>query len=272
MRTWNKLVVPVVLAPVFAAAPLLTAACEDETAGEMVTYEVRARGQLSGGGNPTEPFENALGYTVELAAAHVAIGPVYLYNARPQATLFERFFGLRSAFACPAHAQYDRGAIVGEVLEHRAVDLFSGSTSLGTTTGEAGVVQSFEVHLHPPGDVPAGGPIDVLEGVTVRFAGVASRDEETIEFEGALDIPDQEIWRIIASIPAEVDLSGSASLEGRAVVNVHVDEWFANVDFAELEENGDAPRQFTEGTAAYEALVMYGLRARSAYSLSWEGS
>jgi hypothetical protein len=269
VRIWKKLVVLAVLAPAVGSVPLVTTACENMTAGEMVSYEVAARGRLSGG-DRVAPFENALGYTVELSSAQLAIGPVYFYSAKPQASLLERFAGINVAFACPVHAQYDHGAVIGEVLEQRAVDLLSASTSLGMTTGEAGVIQSFEVHLHPPGEVPAHSPVDVLGGVTVRLAGVASRDEEAIEFEGALDIPDQEVWRIVTNISADVDLTGEATPNGRATVNVHLDTWFDKVDFSELDENGDAPRQFTEGTVAYEVLVMYGMRSRGAYSLSWE--
>jgi len=251
------------------AVVVAVGACTEETAGEAIEFETGVMGASSGGGSVTS-FTNARGWAVELSEAKVALGPVYLYSAAPLATWFDHLLGVRVAHACPAHAQYDRGTVLGEVLSQYVVDLTTGEVaSTGLSAGEAGFCQMFEVHLHPPGDLPAGSPgpeLDSLNGNTAWIAGTASKEGDVIEFAGGLTIPDEGTMRIVESIPASVDI---AEQSGRAVVQVFVDQWLANVDFSTLPEDPNGgPRAFDPDSQAYTAW-MTGIRSRFSYGLSW---
>lgn len=255
-----------------AALVVAFAACTEETAGESIDFETGVIGANSAGGSVTS-FTNARGWNVELTTAKVALGPVYFYSAPAQATLFDRMLGIRVAHACPAHAQYDRGTVLGEVLQQYVVDLASGQVvSTGVSAGEAGTCQMFEVHLHPPGELPPGSPsseFDSLRGATAFIAGTASKDADVIAFEGGMTIPDEGTMRIVESIPASVPFADLADKSGRAVVEVYLDQWLANVDFSTLPENPDGgPRAFSEDSQAYTAWLT-GIRSKFAYGLSW---
>lgn len=257
-----------------AAAAILSGvfACTEETAGESIEFDTGVVGASSTGGSVTT-FTNSRGWTVELSTAKVAVGPVYFYSAEPYATLFDRVLGIRVAHACPSHAQYDRGTVLGEVLNQYAVDLLSGEvTSTGLSAGESGTCRMFELHLHPPGDVPAGSPngeFSSLQGFTAYIAGTASKDADVIPFEGGMTVPDEGTMRIVESIPASVALRDMGETSGRAVVEVYLDQWLTNVDFSSLPEAAnDAPRTFTEDSQAYTAWLT-GIRSRFSYGLSW---
>jgi hypothetical protein len=206
----------------------------------------------------------------------VAVGPLYIYSAKPQASLLERVGLIGTAFACPAHAQMDRGLLIGEVLTQQAVDLRSNKPiPLGPAQGEAGEALSFEVHLHPAGAVPAGpgasAGLAALGGRTVLLEGTATRDGEAIPFKAHVDIPDTALWRIVTSIPTELPVDSALTERGgRAGLRILVDRWFERVEFSELPVLADGSRQFEPGSAAFSALVMFGLRSREAYSMEWE--
>jgi hypothetical protein len=217
---------------------------------------------------------NARGYRVELRTAQLALGPLYLYSAKPQASLLERVGLIGTAFACPAHAQMDRGLLIGEVLTQQAVDLLSNNPiPLGPAQGEAGEALSFEVHLHPAGAVPAGpgarAGLAALEGRTVLLEGTATRDGEAIPFRAHLDIPDTALWRIVTNIPTALSVDSPVHA-GRASLRILVDRWFERVEFSELPMHADGSREFEPGSAAFSALVMFGMRSREAYSMEWE--
>jgi len=255
-----------------AALTIGAVACTEETAGESIEFDTGVTGASSTGGSVTR-FVNARDWSVELTSAKVAIGPAYFYSSAPQATWVDKLLGVRVAHACPAHAQYDRGTVLGEILQQYVIDLTSGEvTSTGISAGEAGVCQMFEVHLHPPGDVPAGSPgaeFSDLHGSTAWIAGTATKDGEVIEFEGGMTVPDEGTMRIVESIPADVNLADSADRSGRAIVEVYLDQWLANVDFASLPESSNgAARVFDPDSQAYSAWLT-GIRSRYAYGLSW---
>ncbi len=244
----------------------------DQTSGERAAFQTGVTGGLSDG-DTVEAFTNARGWTVTLTEAYVAMGPIYFYSSRPQTAMLERLLGDGTARACPAHAQFDKGEVLGEVLEQYAVDLLSGEVEdTGLRDGVAGTAQMFEVHLHPPGEVTAGSSsssFEPLQGHSVWVAGTATKDGSEVAFEGALTIPDEGTLRIVTSIPAEMELADIAKQPGRAVVKVHLDEWFHNVGFEGLTQQGASGRMvLDEDSQAYQALLV-GVRSRTSYSLSW---
>ncbi len=254
------------------ALPMLLAACKSETAGEMIKFDTGVIGTTSTA-EPVATFANARGWNIALTEARVALGPVYFYGAEPQATLFDRLLGIRVAHACPAHAQYDRGAVLGELLQQHVIDLLSQQEqSTGVVAGEAGTCRMIELHLHPPGQVPPGSPTNAfsaLNGHTAWIAGTATKESATIQFQGGMTIPDQGTMQIVENIGAQIDLTGASNQSGRVVIQVLLDKWFANVDFSTLPENTEGgPRQFALDSQAYVAWLA-GIRSRYSYALTW---
>jgi hypothetical protein len=249
----------------------------NETAGEAISYRTGALGSTSTG-EPVDEFENARGWTVRLNEARLAIGPVYFYNAPPLAHLWlkrglERAFGVGTAQACPAHAQYDRGAVLGEVLAQYVVDLLGDEvTDTGDTAGVAGHMQMFELHFHPPGEITAGSSRDEFEALgegTIWLTGVATRDDQEIPFVASFTIPDEGTWRIVESIEADIQLEPEIVDSGRAVVLVHLDQWLHNVEFDSLTETDeDGNFEIIEDTQAWTALLA-AVRSRYSYGIEW---
>lgn len=244
----------------------------NQTSGETARFQTGLTGGLSGS-DTVSSFTNSRGWTVTLSEAYIALGPVYFYSSPPQTALLERLMGNGTALACPAHAQFDKGAVLGEVLEQYAVDLLSGEVvDTGLRYGVAGTAHMFEVHLHPPGEVAPGSAastFEPLDGQSIWVAGTATKDSTTVEFEGGLTIPDEGTLRIVTSIPTELEIRDVAEYPGRAVVKVHLDDWFHNVDFGSLTEVASSGRYvISKDTQAYQALGV-GMRSRTSYAATW---
>ncbi len=255
------------------AAPGGLISCDAETAGESARFTTGFGGATLSG-DPVTSFATDAGWQVDLDVALAAVGPVYLYEGEAMAGLGRRLGGLGAARACPAHAQYDDGTVLGEVLEQYMTDLLADDpTPTGEIDGTRGTCQSFEVHLHPPGEITAGSPgedFDPLQGFSVWLQGTATSGDEVVPFEAGLTIPDEGTQRIVESIPADVEIVDADEQPGMVVVLALLDRWFAEVDFATLVELGDGDRyRFTEGIQATNALI-FGIRSRYAYELAWE--
>ncbi len=247
-----------------------------DTAGEPVEYRVFVRGMTSESGN-SGSFTNLRGWTITLDEAYAVVGPIYFYSNEAVPLAYRGGGGgfIKSAIACPADAQFDKGEVLGEVLEQYVVDLLSDDyLDMGVRRGVAGTVRLFELHLHPPGRVNAGGGnagVDVLRGETVFVKGRAVKDEETVEFIGNFSIPDEDTMRIVQQIPAEAPLMSVDGGEARVYLGVKLDGWFANVDFSSLTmEDGSSRFVIDEESQAYLAFLS-GMRSRYSYVLGKEG-
>ncbi len=255
---------------------ILLAGCGDETSGEALSFETAAQGVVDAG-EPSQSFTNDKGWTVTLNHASVAIGPIYYYSSEAQAGLWQRLFGMQTAYACPAHAQFDKGSVLGEIRQQVVIDLLQDSpVSTGTSIGEKGTCRMFELHLHPPGEIPAASDdaaFEVLNGHSWALSGTAEKDGVSIAFLAYLTIPDEGTMRVVESIPAELSLEGQA---GKAVVNIHLDNILTNMDFASIvDENGacleptqDGVCLVPEDSQAHVAWLT-GVRSRYSYSLDW---
>lgn len=260
-----------------ALAGLVTApggliSCGAETAGETAIF-ASAFGGATQSGDPVTGFVTDAGWQVDLDVALAAIGPVYLYEGEPRANLWQRLGALGSARACPTHAQYDYGTVLGEVLQQYVVDLLAAEpTSTSEINGMRGTCRAFEIHLHPPGEIPAGsaaGGFEELQGSTLWLEGTATRGDEELPFEAGLTLPDEGTQRIVESIAAGVEIVDAAERPGMVVAHALLDRWFADVDFGTLTDLSDGDRyRFTEGVQATNALI-YGVRSRYAYELTW---
>lgn len=266
------------IAGIFIACAVLIGvppSCGD-TGGEPVTYRVFVGGMISDG-EGADSFANLREWTITLDEAYTVVGPIYFYSNESVPLAYRGHTGgfIQSANACPAHAQFDKGEVLGEIREQYVVDLLSREHfDMGTRTGVAGTVRLFEVHLHPPGKVTTGGGhagVEVLNGETVFVRGKAVKDDETVEFIGNFSIPDEEVLRIVEQIPAEAPLIGVDGGEARVFLKIKLDVWFANVDFSSLTVKDESDRFIIdEESQAYLALLS-GMRSRYSYVLEGEG-
>ncbi len=249
----------------FAAA----AGCGGLTAGDLITYEVAAA-STTATASP-ERFPSATAWTIELDTALVLVGPVYLYGGgqRAESWGLPAWLGPRVAYAHPADATFDRGPVLGDVLDQFVVDLLDPSpTSLGIVPGVAGTTATMELHLHPAGFTALGSPVAELEplgGATFLLEGRASRGDVTVPFSARGDLVGQPAQRVVESVEVGVELSDRGDSPGRLIIQIRVDEWFRFVDFARLE---DVPDPFAPETVAGAALRR-GIRSRFAYGAEW---
>ncbi|MBN2344243.1 MAG: hypothetical protein JXX29_00640 [Deltaproteobacteria bacterium] len=264
-----------IAAAVFVLFPQSFVACDAETSGEAIRFHTAVVGTTAQGQNAAG-FETTKGWTVALTSAHAVFGPIYFYGGEPMAhaTPLERYFS-GVVMACPTHAQYDYGAVLGEVLEQYVVDLLATApTPTGEVPGVAGICHSAELHLHPPGDqqLPAGNGQEEfakLNGYTMVIMGTATKDAQTIPFRVALDIPDEGTMRIVQNITADVTLDDTSAPSGSVVVEILLDAWFDPVDFSSLTEtDGEGNYLFNDGTQAKTALLQ-AVRNRYSYRVKW---
>ncbi len=272
-RWQTRILASAAIVGVFVAQSFLS--CDVETAGEAIRFNTAVQGttQL---GQPPATFDTSRGWRVTLSSAHAVFGPIYFYSGSPMVRsqpLIPFVSGV--AMACPTHAQFDYGAILGEVLSQYVVNLLASEpTATGEVQGEAGTCQSAELHLHPPGDqqLPAGSPqteFDKLGGYSITILGTATKDATTVPFHAVLDIPDQGTMRIVQNITADVELADAADQPGRIVVQILLDAWFDQVDFSSLSEtdvNGNY--LFSADTQAQTALLQ-AIRNRYSYRVEW---
>lgn len=208
----------------------------------------------------TEPglqrFTNDLGWEIELEEAAISVGPLAFFaESPPTASLPGRLWRLVVPEA-HAHAGFDEwsGSVRAELLETVVLDLLAEVPHPPVElVGFAGPVRSAALELHA---APAG----ALGGAQARVRGVATRDGETIAFEGDLVLPDEKSQRI-AGIPAELELGQGAEI----VLEVRARRWLREADFGSLEpvEEG-SPRRIVPGTQAHAAWYL-GARSHGAF-------
>jgi hypothetical protein len=264
----------VAAAALTASIPAVMLSCDEATtAGRAITFSIGVMGAVEEG--DTADFETAEGWTVTLSSAYAAFGPLYFYSgeAMSQRRLIP---GIGVASACPTHAQYDYGTVLGEVLAQYVVDLLSESpTDTGDVDGEAGTCLSAEAHLHPPGEkgLESGSSdkaFDNLEGESILIEGEAVKDDLAYTFKAAVTIPDEGTMRIIQNIACDaVNLEDQSEKSGRLLLRIFLDAWFDQVDFSSLvETDDDGVYLFTDDTQAWTALIQ-AVRNRYSYDVVW---
>lgn len=245
--------------------------CTASTTGKEIAFSAAAAGGTSTGTPPTATFTTYAGWSVTLSQALVLMGPLYFYEGAPQASRWKRLLPISSAYACPTHAQYNKGTVLGEVLQQYVVDLLGQPTALGQIMGFAGTCRTVELHLHPHGEMlqgPSATDVALLQGHSVRLEGTATKADMTVPFIARLTIPDEGLMRIVESIAAEVELGVVGQQAGSLQLEALLDMWLATVQFDSLTRMEGASYVFSDDDQAWAALAR-GVRARSSYRVSW---
>ncbi len=243
-----------------------------QTAGEAIVYEASAGAALASqpGATDVRRFTTAAGYAIELTEARVLIGPAYFYGGGQRASLFD----LRPsvAFAHPSDDTFDRGPVLGDVLDQYVVDLLAGPTELGIVPGIKGTIQTLELELQPPGYTALASTateLETMNGHTFVLEGVAEKDGVQYPFRAEGDLVGEAAQRVVDSIESSVDVADREDRSGFMHVDVYLDEWLRFVEFAEVEEEDDQGRKrFSEESNAGVALRR-GIRSRFAFGARW---
>ena len=242
-----------------AAVPLLlillAGACGGDTGQQRVAFEVRAAGAEGGAAR----FTNDYGWTVELQAAAVSLGPIYFFDGEPLISLDRLLDWLSPIAVAHAHpGHYVAGEAMGQLLEQHSVDLLAGpATSLAMADGVTGPYNSARVALRPSAADDA-----LLAGRSAVVSGRATlAGEDPVDFEGSLEL-DLEI----EGIPCGLRVDGRP---GHMQIAVDLQRWFKRVDFATMPAASvDGIQRFEEGTQAQNALIR-GVDNTAAFAFAW---
>ena len=234
-----------------------------ETAGEKISFQTGLKGTFEEG--TKDGFTNSKDFEITIEKAFISLGPAYFYSKNPVSSIEK----------CPAHAQADKGTILGEIAKQYVVDLLSDSfTDTGTTDGETGTLRMSELHIHPPQDSQletgsGDSEYDNLEGSSVYIEGTAEKDGDEYPFIVDMTIPDEGTMRIVESIEADPEIELNDTGDYRIVLSVLIDKWFINVDFSTLENESDGVFKFSENedSQAYTAFLS-ALRSHYSYTVT----
>lgn len=251
-------------------------ACGAETSGEAISFKTAVQGSVNSGSSRNS-FTTQAGWKVELSSAKAVMGPIYYYAGEPMSWL-EPVFSLLggTAYACPTHAQFDRGLLLGEVREQYVIDLLgqeAGST--GEIPGLAGHCRSAELHFHPPGDqaLVNGGDAEAMaamQGKALMIEGSAEKDGVKREFRAAVNIPDRGSQRVVQNILADVELQKPSAAQGEVVIQVVLDAWFDGVDFNTLTQKDADGRYVFDDDSQAQASFLQAVRNRYSYRVVWK--
>jgi len=235
-----------------------------DTAGREVGFRLAAESMPSGD-RPPGSFVTRTGWTVTLEEAAVAIGPVYLLSEPPPSARRHRAWEwlVQRAWAHSGFDDFDGGEVRGEYLGRFVIDAVrAGPQPISMSRGVAGRVRSVTLELQPPASASPS-----LHGHQAWVRGVAVRGEETIPFEGGLDLPEAGTVRKVVGIATDVDLDDGVMV----VIELHPERWLSEADFSALPKpsGGDERRTMEPGTQPWDAWYL-GARAYGTFTFRGE--
>lgn len=210
------------------ALGLGTAGCGGQTSGEIVELDFAVRSDALAGA----PFVNALGWSIELSRARVAIASLQLFElGQPSSTHARwRWPGLSVAQAHPGHVA-DAG-VRAEMIQPAVVDLAEGPRPLGRGRGIAGQVGSGYLSFDPT----------ALDGWALWLEGRADRDGASRDFVARTSTNALESWHgdpEIWGCPVDAD---AVTGDGRVELVVSPRLWLDEIDFTVLPDT-DGPTE-----------------------------
>lgn len=235
--------------------------CDSETSGEKILYNTGVKAVFN---SDSGSFENSREWKISLTKAYMVAGPIYFYSKES------------AVVKCPAEAQADKGAFVGEVTSQYVVNLLGEDfTQTGEAEGEAGMCRRADFYIYPPKDSSLSQGSDnesfeKLNGNSIYIEGVAVKDDVEKAFIVDLTIPDEGTMRIVQNISPDSEIELSNEKEGLLLLEVLVENWFVNVDFDSLVTEKDNSSLFSENedSQAYTAF-MTGIKSYRSYTIKW---
>lgn len=248
--TFSSLAARARILAVYAAVAAWGAACSEAREPERVELPVVADGA------GLERVTTDLGYEVELHSASLVADDLMFTIAGEEHSSLERLLGfvIPTAHAHPGH--YQGGSVTGELAGHFIVRFEPGrSHELGTATLLVGDYQALDLTLSraAEGDVEKS---DLLLGHTAVMSGTATLGDVSLDFEIALDAPDE---RELVGIPFDATITtqtrGPLVLRLTPLDPLEEDTLFDGIDFVALDFDGNGfvhidPRAMDEAIVA----------------------
>jgi len=209
------------------AAWMCLSGCESGTEGRAIHFDLAIGSVAEEGAPGPGVFETATGWRVVLDEARIALGPVYLY-----ADSLSLVRGLERILVPVARAHggtdpYAARVVRGEMLEVVVLDALSPERVIfRALPGRAGRVESVRVDLAGLASDGAA----ALRGHDAWVRGIATRGDETVSFEGGLDIPEDGLTANVEGIPCDGFLDDGTTI----TIDVRLHAWFDAADFTRL--------------------------------------
>lgn len=244
------------------------------TGGRSVTFQMGLRTTLAPGESRVGRFTTDTGWRVELTAARMLLGPIYLFeNPSPLAgaTVRRAWQGLGELLLPTAHAHetfFSGGRVLGEWDREVVFDLLEGDGAalvLGRSPGIAGVARSFSLLLQPA-SAAVGTEAAVLEGHSVVLEGTASREGREVAFRVGLDFPPPVEMQRVDFVPIEAELED----EGLFVVELRPHAWFSGALFDRLEVPAPGARVTVAPESQVHRALFINVRRHTAFTGAWE--
>ncbi|MCB9591168.1 MAG: hypothetical protein H6719_00425 [Sandaracinaceae bacterium] len=241
------------------AAALTLASAVSCTATAGIPIELRLALEPLSDGAATTPT----GWSVELTEATLLVGPIYAYAPLEEPMALRPPFGPALALAHGGFDPLDGRLVRGEYLDQLAFDALGGRVDLGAIDGLLGEVDELSVVLDEPRGANTS-PDGPTHGHHAWVRGVATREGETVTFEGGIDIEDEGLLRRVDGVPVE----GGALADGvTLVVGVDPSRWLSEANFTDLTGGVEVLGEDTQPHRAWRL----GVRSAAAYSARTEG-
>jgi hypothetical protein len=197
---------------------LCAASCDSTTGGALI------RLPMSVGGTGNRTFGTALGWTVTLDRARIALGPYY-FNVNQQ----------------PPTTTVRSGVVIIQATEQSVVDPLDLTLQplAGGADGETGTALTVEIGLLPPDGTESPDDRALLDGNQALVEGTAVQGATSVPFSGFVlidaslatpQVPLQALQRVNG---ASADLTFTSS-EQQLTMRVDPTHWFDRTDFSLL--------------------------------------
>lgn len=236
-------------------------ACDADTGGAIVPVALSVQ-SLPEPGSPLGVFTTDTGWDVVLTDARIELGSFYAFA---KDAIDDPFASLLGPSIARAHGGIDPLSgrrVRAQYLEPVVVDaLVATESALGTILAEAGELEVAEVRLTDPNPANAA----ALHGGHLYVAGTATKDATSVDFAGAVTIPDEGTSRRIEGIAIDGSLASGTTIE----LSLEAARFFGGVHFDEMPvaDPMTGIRPIAPGSQPYAAIGL-GLRNPRAYAVA----
>jgi hypothetical protein len=242
------------------------------TGGRSITFRMGLRTAVAPGESTAGAFTTDTGWRVELTAARIVLGPIYLFEKQSPLQPSALLRRLGDALLPVAHAHegdfFSGGRVLGEWDREVVFDMLaSGGEAqvLGRSPGIAGLARSLSLLLQPPSRY-LGDEAAVMEGRSLVLEGIAAQGAARVPFRVAMDFPPPVELQRVDFVPIDVDLED----EGLFVLEAQPHRWFTGARFDRLTVPADGtPVAVGTDTQLYRALSV-NVRRFDAFTGVWE--
>lgn len=242
---------PILILTLATAATLSLGACSE---GSQEAERVELPVFTSAAG--LSPVNNALGYTITITSARMAISDVgFTTNGElhvKRAPLWKRLL-INEAQAHPGH--YAGGDMIGELAGRHVATFGQAGEQLGTATMITGQYNGLNLTLTQATANDGLGAQDPMLGHSVELVGQAKRGERTIRFTARIQ---QDEGRQVVGAPFDQEITkdakGKIELMLMSQAPGSQETLFEGVDFEALDQDSDDAVEIAPGAPAHNLI------------------